>query len=74
MHYDVNRRRHLTNRNVVITVLANPPLRLLLKASLDNILASAVLKSDLVSREMDWQLVASYFTVKSTDIFCSVIT
>ena len=21
---------------------------------------------------MDWQLVASYFTVKSTDIFCSV--
>ena len=23
-------------------------------------------------REMDWQLVASYFTVKSTDIFCSV--
>ena len=24
------------------------------------------------NREMDWQLVASYFTVKSTDIFCSV--
>ena len=23
-------------------------------------------------REMDWQLVASYFTLKSTDIFCSV--
>ena len=23
-------------------------------------------------REIDWQLVASYFTVKSTDIFCSV--
>ena len=23
------------------------------------------------NREMDWQLVASYFTVKSTDIFCS---
>ena len=23
-------------------------------------------------REMDWQLVASYFIVKSTDIFCSV--
>ena len=23
-------------------------------------------------REMDWQLVASYFTVKSTDIFYSV--
>ena len=23
-------------------------------------------------RAMDWQLVASYFTVKSTDIFCSV--
>ena len=22
--------------------------------------------------EMDWQLVASYFTVKSKDIFCSV--
>ena len=26
----------------------------------------------LKKREMDWQLVASYFTVKSTDIFCSV--
>ena len=25
----------------------------------------------LKKREMDWQLVASYFTVKSTDIFCS---
>ena len=24
-------------------------------------------------REMDWQLVATYFTVKSTDIFCSVL-
>ena len=24
-------------------------------------------------REKDWQLVASYFTVKSTDIFCSVV-
>ena len=24
--------------------------------------------------EMDWQLIASYFTVKSTDIFCSVDT
>ena len=23
-------------------------------------------------REMDWQLVASYFTAKSTDTFCSV--
>ena len=23
------------------------------------------------TREMDWQLVASYFTVKSTDILCS---
>ena len=25
-------------------------------------------------QEMDWQLVASYFTVKSMDIFCSVHT
>ena len=25
-------------------------------------------------REMDWQLVASYFTVKSKDMFCSVVT
>ena len=24
-------------------------------------------------REMDWQLIASYFTVKSTDIFCSAL-
>ena len=24
-------------------------------------------------REMDWQLVASYFTVKSADIFCSAV-
>ena len=24
-------------------------------------------------RGMDWQLVASYFTVKSTDIFCSAM-
>ena len=25
-------------------------------------------------REMDWRLVANYFTIKSTDIFCSVPT
>ena len=31
-----------------------------------------ILKMFLKKREMDWQLVASYFTVTSTDIFCSV--
>ena len=30
------------------------------------------LRAPVKKREMDWQLVASYFTVKSTDIFCSV--
>ena len=29
-------------------------------------------KKNKKKREMDWQLVARYFTVKSTDIFCSV--
>ena len=30
-------------------------------------------KKQQKKREMDWQMVASYFTVKSTDIFCSVV-
>ena len=28
---------------------------------------------DRKKREMDWQLVGGYFTVKSTDIFCSLL-